>query len=68
MVLLWLGGFIRNYIVSIFHHDTVADLVELDMIDFDAILEMDWLHSCYSTLDCRTIKVSFSFPNKLVIE
>ncbi|KAF3684468.1 hypothetical protein FXO38_00255 [Capsicum annuum] len=54
----------RNCVVSIHGRETVADLIELDMIDFDAILGMDWLHSCYATLDCRTRKVSFPFSNE----
>ena len=31
--------------VSIYHMDTIADLVELDMVDFDVILVIDWLHA-----------------------
>lgn len=45
----------------------MVDLVKLDMVDFDSILGIDWLHSCYATSDCRTRKV-FYFPNKPVIE
>ncbi|KAH0644044.1 hypothetical protein KY289_035018 [Solanum tuberosum] len=47
---------------------TLADLVELDMVDFDVILGMDWLHACYASLDCRTRVVKFQFSNKPVIE
>ena len=47
-----------------------ADLVELSMHDFDFILGMDWLHSCYACLDCRSRVVRFCFPNEeeLVLE
>ena len=31
----------RYCTVSIYHKDTLADLVELDMVDFDVILAMD---------------------------
>ncbi|KAF3633980.1 hypothetical protein FXO38_14860 [Capsicum annuum] len=31
-----------------------SNLIELDMVDFDIILGMDWLHSCYASIDCRT--------------
>ena len=41
-----------------------ADLVELPMHDFDIILGMDWLHSCYACMDCRSRVVRFSFPNE----
>ncbi|KAH0705892.1 hypothetical protein KY285_010419 [Solanum tuberosum] len=47
---------------------TMADLVELDMVDFDVILGMDWLHACYASVDCRTRVVKFQFPNEPVIE
>lgn len=36
------------------------------MIDFYAILGIDWIYSCYGMLDCKTRKVTFSFPNELV--
>ena len=34
------------------------------MHDFDVILGMDWLHSCYACTDCRNRVVRFHFPNK----
>ena len=37
--------------VSVNHKDTMADLVELDMVDFDVILGMNWLHACYALID-----------------
>ncbi|XP_070010061.1 uncharacterized protein [Nicotiana sylvestris] len=46
----------------------MADLIELGMVDFDVILGMDWLYSCFTKLDCRTRVVRFEFPNELVIE
>ncbi|KAH0694961.1 hypothetical protein KY285_022058 [Solanum tuberosum] len=57
----------RDCPVSISHKNTKADLVELDMVDFDVILGMDWLHACYASLDCRTRTVKFQFPNEPVI-
>nr|AAV31171.1 Putative polyprotein, identical [Solanum tuberosum] len=54
--------------VSINHKSTMADLVDLDMVDFDVISGMDWLHACYTSLDCRTRVVKFQFPNEPVIE
>ena len=41
-----------------------ANLIELPMHDFDIILGMDWLHSCYACLDCGSRVVRFCFPNK----
>ncbi|KAH0644892.1 hypothetical protein KY284_032776 [Solanum tuberosum] len=47
---------------------TLVDLVELDMLDFDVILGMDWLYSCYVSIDCRTRVVKFQFPNEPVLK
>ena len=41
-----------------------AKLVELPMHDFDVILGMDWVHSCYACLDCHSRVVRFCFPNE----
>ena len=41
-----------------------ADLVDLPMHDFDVILCMDFLHSCYACMDCQTRVVRFHFPNE----
>lgn len=49
----------RDYIVIIFHRDTIVGLVELDMVNFDVILGMDWLYLCYAMVDCRTRVVTF---------
>ena len=46
----------------------MADLVELDMVDFDVILGMDWLYACYESIDCRTRVVKFQITNEPVIE
>ena len=47
---------------------TMTDLIELDMVDFDVILGMDFLHACYASIDCRTRVVKFQIPNDPVIE
>ncbi|KAH0776371.1 hypothetical protein KY290_007782 [Solanum tuberosum] len=58
----------RDCPISVNHKSTMADLIELDMVDFDVILGMDWLHSCYASVDCRTQVVKFQFPNESVLE
>ena len=35
------------------------------MKDFDVILGMDWLHSCYACMDCHSRVVIFHFPNEV---
>ena len=43
-----------DFPISINHKNTMAYLVELDMIDFDIILGMDWLHVFYASIKCGT--------------
>ena len=38
------------------------------MVDFNVILGMDWLHSCYALVDCRTRIVYFQFPDEPILE
>ncbi|KAH0776456.1 hypothetical protein KY290_007867 [Solanum tuberosum] len=54
--------------ISVNHKSTVAGLVELDMVDFEVILGMDWFHAYYASINCRTQVVKFQFPNEPVIE
>ncbi|XP_070021989.1 uncharacterized protein [Nicotiana sylvestris] len=58
----------RGCIVSVQGHNTKADLIELEMVDFDVIMGMDWLSSCYAMLDCHAKIVRFQFPNEEVLE
>jgi len=58
----------RNCIITVCDRDTLADLVELEMVDFDVIMGMDWLASCYATVDCRTKMVYFHFPKEVALE
>lgn len=46
----------------------MADLVELEIVDFDIILGMDWLHACYTSIDCRARVVKFQILNEPIIE
>jgi len=58
----------RKCAVSLSHRVTLVELVELYILDFDIILGMDWLHSCYASIDCRTRVVKFQFPNEPILE
>ena len=58
----------RNCIITVCDRDTLADLVELEMVDFDVIMGMDWLASCYATVDCRTKMLHFHFPKEVILE
>ncbi|XP_070055355.1 uncharacterized protein [Nicotiana tomentosiformis] len=43
----------RDCTVLINDRPTSVDLVELVMLDFDVIMGMDWLASCYANIDCH---------------
>ncbi|XP_060168953.1 uncharacterized protein LOC132599707, partial [Lycium barbarum] len=58
----------KNCSVLVCDRDTKADLVELDMIEFDVIMGMDWLASCYAHVDCQNKVVRFQFPGEPVVE
>ncbi|XP_070029718.1 uncharacterized protein [Nicotiana sylvestris] len=58
----------RGCIVLVQGRNTKADLIELEMVDFDVIMGMDWLSSCYAMLDCHAKIVRFQFPNEEVLE
>ncbi|XP_070009943.1 uncharacterized protein [Nicotiana sylvestris] len=44
--------------------DTLADLIVLDMIEFDMLMGMDWLSSCYAIVNCHAKIVKFEIPNE----
>ncbi|XP_070057625.1 uncharacterized protein [Nicotiana tomentosiformis] len=58
----------RDCIVTVNDRDSTDNLIELLMVDFDVIMWMDWLYSCFAKLDCRTRTVRFDFANNPVIE
>ena len=57
-----------NYPGTVFQKVTSADLVELELIDFDVILGMDWFQFCHASVDCRIQVVQFQFLNEPVLE
>ena len=54
--------------ISLLNRVSFVDLVELDMLDFDMILGMDWFHDSFATIDCRTRVVRFNFSNEPIVE
>ena len=53
----------RGCPISIMHHVIPCDLVELEMVDFDIILRMDWLHAAYANI----VRVSLSLIGRGVM-
>ncbi|WMV29223.1 hypothetical protein MTR67_022608 [Solanum verrucosum] len=58
----------RNCPVTVSQKVTSADLVELEIVDFDVILGMYWFQFCHASVNCRIQVVQFQFPNEPVLE
>ncbi|XP_057990644.1 uncharacterized protein LOC131173015 [Hevea brasiliensis] len=54
----------RGCIVHIGDRELAADLVSLDMFEFDVILGMDWLATYHVSLDCHNKVVLFKIPGE----
>ena len=54
----------RRSKVTIASHESKADLIVLDIHDFDIILGMDWLAKHRATVDCYRKEVQFSQPGE----
>lgn len=52
--------------ISINDKNTMKNLLELDMVDYDVILDIDWLHACFASIECRTQLVKFLISNESV--
>uniref|UniRef100_M1DPF5 Gag-pol polyprotein n=1 Tax=Solanum tuberosum TaxID=4113 RepID=M1DPF5_SOLTU len=53
----------KNCLVFVSHRVTHVDLGELDMLDFDVILGMDWIPAFFASIYCRTRLVTFKVLN-----
>ncbi|XP_070032736.1 uncharacterized protein [Nicotiana tomentosiformis] len=58
----------KDCIVVVHSRSIVADLIKLDMVEFDVIMGMDWLVSSYVCVDCRSKMVRFQFPGEPVLK
>ncbi|XP_070043222.1 uncharacterized protein [Nicotiana tomentosiformis] len=54
----------RAYQIRVEGRDTLADLIVLNMIDFDILMGMDWLSSFYAIANCHAKIVKFEIPNE----
>ena len=52
----------RGCVVVFEGRETQADLILLDMLDFDVILGMDWLSPYHAILDCYAKTVTLAYP------
>ena len=51
--------FYRDCPVAFSHKSNMDDLIELDMVDFDVSIGMDWYHAFYVSIASRTRVVKF---------
>ncbi|XP_070030956.1 uncharacterized protein [Nicotiana tomentosiformis] len=58
----------RDCIVVVLSRSTVANLIELDMVEFDVIMGIDWLASCYANVDCRSKMTRLQFLGEPILE
>ena len=49
--------------IKIGEHSLFANLIEIEMYDFDVILSMDWLTTHYTVIGCQKKRARFSPPN-----
>ena len=61
-VFFMVNKILRDCCVMIGYKEMTIDLVLLDLYDFDVILEMDWLASYHTFVDCFGKRVTFSIP------
>ena len=65
---LFLDRVVRDSRILIGGQEFPADLVALDMRDFDVVLGMDWLSRHRATLDCYKKEVKLHRPGKLEVK
>ena len=46
----------------------MADLVKLDILDYDVILGLHRFHACYALFNCTIVLIKFQFPNEQVLK
>ena len=66
--LLFTNRVVKNSRVLIEGQEFPADLIALDIRDFDVVLGMDWLSRHISALDCYKNEVKFCRPEKLEVK
>lgn len=56
----------RSCPIRIGDRELVADLMVLDMRDFDVILGMDWLATHHASINCRPKEVTFQILGQAI--
>ncbi|XP_070039887.1 uncharacterized protein [Nicotiana tomentosiformis] len=58
----------RSCVVTFCGYETIADLLLLNMIDFEVILGMDWLSPYHAILDCYAMTVTLAMPELPILD
>ncbi|XP_019225152.1 PREDICTED: uncharacterized protein LOC109206748 [Nicotiana attenuata] len=58
----------RSYVLTFCGYESRADLLLLDMVDFEVILGMDWVSPYHSILDCYAKVVTLAMPGSPRLE
>ena len=58
----------RSCLISLAGYDTWVDLIILEMVDFDVILDMDWLSVYDAVLDCNAKTVTLALAGVSRVE
>ena len=58
----------KGFPISIPNRFTLVGLIELEILHFDILLGMYWMHSCFAFIDCKTRLVKFQFPNEPIFQ
>ncbi|XP_073152839.1 uncharacterized protein [Henckelia pumila] len=53
----------RDCVININEHEFEAELIQLNMVEFDVILGMDWLENNHALVDCRMKNVKLRAAN-----
>lgn len=59
-----MGFEFKSCIVQIKDKDTLVDSMLLNKLDYDVILRMDWLSTCYTSMDRKIKLVRIDFPGE----
>ena len=58
------NSMLKSYVIQIEDKEIFADLILMDMYDYDIILGMDWLAAYHASVDCFGKEVAFRPPGE----
>lgn len=55
---------IKDYLINFEGRELSIDLIQLDTIEFDVIIGMDWMSTYHASIDCHRKRVIFRIPGE----